>query len=174
MFWWILYTLPTFVNQDSWKSLKYLGMPNKALNSYFKTMEDSDTWTYDIWSTSTVFMNFVSNLAECLLPKLPNSLDKYNLESVVNCYSSFNTIKNDFCLNNTSEDKVLKIILKIEISKATSVDKHSEHPEVLSRLISEICHLLISRGGFPRCLQSCKAITNLLKRKEDRLFQLHT
>lgn len=97
--------------KDLRKSLKYLGMPNEALNSYFKAMEDSDISTYDTRSMSTVFMKFFSNLAECLLTKLPNPPDGYNLESVLNYYSSF-TITNDFCLNITSEDKVLKIIKK--------------------------------------------------------------
>ena len=47
-----------------------------------------------------------SSLAESLLIKLPNPPDKYNLESVVNYYSIF-TIGDDFCLNKTSENKVL-------------------------------------------------------------------
>ena len=60
--------------------------------------------TYDTRSISTVFKNFVSNSTESLLLKLPNPLDKYNLESVINCYSSFK-IADDFCLNKTSENK---------------------------------------------------------------------
>ena len=53
--------------------------------------------------------------------KLPNPPDKYNLEYVIN-YFSF-TITDDFCLNKTSEDKVLKIIKKIDISKTASIDR---------------------------------------------------
>ena len=55
------------------------------------------------------FKNLFSNLAESLLIKLPNPPDKYNLEFVINYYSSF-TIADDFSLNKTSENKVLKII----------------------------------------------------------------
>ena len=81
-------------------------IPNKTLISNFTAMEDNHTH-----SISTVFKNFFSNLAESLLTKLPNPPDKYNLESVINYYSSF-TIANDFCLKKTSENKVLKIISK--------------------------------------------------------------
>ena len=98
-------------------------MPNKTLISSFNAMEDNDTLTYDTRSISKVFKNF-SSLAESLLIKLLNPPDKYNLESVINYYSSF-TIADDFSLNKTSENKVLKIILKIEISKAAGIDKLS-------------------------------------------------
>lgn len=53
-------------------------------------------------------------------------------------------------MNNTSEDKVLKIIYKTEISKVSNKDRHSERffrdeAEVLSRPTSEICNLSICR-----------------------------
>ena len=80
-------------------------MPNKTLVSNSTAMEENDSLTYDTRSISTVFKNFYSSLGESLLTKLPNPLEKYNLESVINYYSSF-TITNDFCLNKTSQDKV--------------------------------------------------------------------
>ena len=54
---------------------------------------------------------FFSILTESLLTKLSNPVDKYNLESVINYYSSV-TITEDFCFNKTSENKVLIRILK--------------------------------------------------------------
>ena len=121
--------------KELWESLTYLGMLNKTRISNFNVIEDNDTLTFDTRAISTVFKNFFSTLAESLLTEFPNPLDKYNLES--NCNSRF-TISDGFYLNNTSEDKVLKIILKIQICKATSVDMLSERflrdgAEVLSR-----------------------------------------
>ena len=55
-------------------------------------MEDNDNLTYGTHSISTVFKNFFENLAETLLTKLPSPTEKYNLDSVINCYSIF-TIK---------------------------------------------------------------------------------
>ena len=132
-------------------------MPNKTLISNFNAMEDNDTLTYDTRTISKVFKNFLSSLAEFLLIKLPSPSDKYNLESVVNYYSSF-TIADDFSLNKISENKVLKRILKIEMSKAVGIDKLSgrflrDAAEILSRPICEICNLSITRGVFP---DACK------------------
>ena len=81
-------------------------MPNKTLISNFSAMEDND---YDTLSISKVFKTFFSSLAKSLLIKLPNPPDTYNLEFVINYYSSF-TIADHFSLNKTSENKVLKII----------------------------------------------------------------
>ena len=131
-------------------------MPNKTLISNFNAMEDNDILTYDTRTISKVFKN-LSSLAEFLLIKLPSPSDKYNLESVVNYYSSF-TIADDFSLNKISENKVLKRILKIEMSKAVGIDKLSgrflrDAAEILSRPICEICNLSITRGVFP---DACK------------------
>ena len=71
---------------------------------------------------SKIFKKFFSNLAEFLLISLPNPPDKYNLQSVIRCYSSF-TISEDFCLSNTSEEKVLKVMKNIKSPKAARVDK---------------------------------------------------
>ena len=97
------------MNQKSYA--KYLAMPNKTLISNFNMREGNDTLTCDTCSISTVFKNFFSSLAESLLIKLPNPLDKYNVESVIYYYSSF-TIIDDICLTKTSENYVLKIIKK--------------------------------------------------------------
>ena len=89
-------------------------MSNKTLISNINSMEDNETWTYDTRSISTVFKNFFSSLAESLLIKLPNPPNRYNLESIN--YFSF-TIADDFCLNKTSENKFLNIILKMRYLK---------------------------------------------------------
>ena len=81
-------------SKELWESLKCLGMPSKTLISNFNAMEDNTTLTYGTQSISPVFKNFFINLTESFLIKLPIPWDKYNLESVINCYSSF-TIADD-------------------------------------------------------------------------------
>ena len=110
--------------KELWESLKYLSIPNKTLITKFNAIEDNDNLTYDTQTISLVLKKFFPNLAESFLTELPNLPDKYNLESVINFYSSF-TITDDFCLNKTSECKVLKIIQKIDISKSAGIDKFS-------------------------------------------------
>ena len=99
-------------------------MPNKTVISNFNPIEENDTLTYDTRSISKIFKNFFSNLAKSLLIKLPSPPDKYNLQSVIKYYSSF-MISDDFCLSNTSEEKVLKMMTNIESPKAAGVDKQS-------------------------------------------------
>ena len=152
-------------------------MPNKTLISNFNAMEDNDILTYDTRTISKVFKNFLSSLAEFLLIKLPSPSDKYNLESVVNYYSSF-TIADDFSLNKISENKVLKRILKIEMSKAVGIDKLSgrflrDAAEILSRPICEICNLSITRGVFP---DACKIekLKPIHKKTADLFLYFHS
>ena len=103
------------------ESLKSLSMSNKTVISSFNAIEENDTLTYDTRSISKIFKNFFSNLAKSLLIKHSNPPYKYNLQTVIRYYSSF-TISDDFCLSNTFEDKVLKIMTNIESSKAAGVD----------------------------------------------------
>ena len=67
-------------------------------------------------------------------------------------------ISDDFCLSNTSEEKVLKIMTNIEISKAAGVDKLSSRflkdgANILAKPISTLCNLSMSQGVFRN---SCK------------------
>ena len=114
--------------------------------------------TYDTSSISKIFKNFFSNLAKSLLIKLPNPPDKYNLQSVLRYYSSF-TISDYFCLSNTSEEKVLKIMTNIESSKGAGVDKLfgrflKDGANILAKPISELCNLSIHS-------KSCQVLVKL-------------
>ena len=67
-------------------------------------------------------------------------------------------ISDDFCLNNTFQEKVLKVMINIESSKAVGVDKLSgrflkEDTNILAKPISAFCNLSISKGIFPN---ACK------------------
>ena len=132
-------------------------MPNKTVISNFHATEENDTLTYNTRSISKIFKNFFSNLAKSLLIKLPNPPDKYHLQSLIRYYFSF-MISNDFCLRNTSEEKVLKVMTNIENSKAAGVDNLSSRflkdgANILAKPISTLCNLSISQGAFPN---ACK------------------
>ena len=75
--------------KELWESFKSLSMPNKTVISNFDAIKENDTLTYDTLSISKSFKKFFSNLAKSLLVKLPNPPGKYNLQSVIRCYSSF-------------------------------------------------------------------------------------
>ena len=66
-------------------------------------------------------------------------------------------ISDDFCLSNTSEEKVLKIMTNIEISKASGVNKLSDRflkdgANILAKPISTLCKSLNLTGSLPKCL----------------------
>lgn len=54
-------------------------MPNKTVISNFNTIEEDHALIYEARSISKSLKNFFLNLAESLLIKLQNPLDKYNL-----------------------------------------------------------------------------------------------
>ena len=100
------------------------------------------------------------NLAKSLMIKLPNPPDKHKLQSVIGYYSSF-TISNDFCLSNTSEEKLSKIMTNIESSKAAGVHKLSgrfirDGASILAKSIAALCNLSISQGVFPNACKVAK------------------
>ena len=128
--------------------------------SNFNAIEENDTLTYDARSISKIFKNLFSNLAKTLLMKLLNPPDKYNLQSVLRYYSSF-MISDYFCLSNTSEEKVLKIMTNIESSKAAGADKLSgrflkDGANILAKPISALWNLSISQGVFPSACKVAK------------------
>ena len=127
--------------KELWNTLKSLGMPKKTLVSNFNVI-DNKSLTYDIKTISKVFKDFFSNLAEFFLAKLPDPSKKYNLESVFLYYSNL-AILEMFHIKNISEQKVFKVMEKIEISKAAGIGKLSgmflkDGAEILSKPISEI------------------------------------
>ena len=109
---------------------------------------------------SKVFKDFFSNFAESFLAKLPDPLNKNNLESVFLYYSNL-AISEVFHIKSTSQEKVFKIMEKIEISKAAGIEILSgrflkDGAEILSKPISAICNLSISHGIFPNAEKVAK------------------
>ena len=69
-------------------------------------------------------------------------------------------ILDDFCLDNTSEEIVTKIMTNTESSKAAGVDRLSgrfskDGANILAKPISALCNLSISQGVFPN---ACKVV----------------
>ena len=135
-------------------------MPNKTVIPNFNAIEENNTLAYDTHSISKIFKNFSSNLPTSLLIKLPNPPDKYSLQSVIRYYSKF-MISDNFCLSNTSEEKVLKILTNIESSKAAGVDKLcgrflKDGANMLAKPFSTLFNLSISQGVFPNACKVAK------------------
>ena len=108
-------------------------------------------------SVAQTFAKFYSNLAESLLKNLPNSPDKFDINSVHQYFENIE-LKDNFNLNLTTKKKVLKVLQFIGISKAAGIDKVSgrylkDGANILAKTIAEICNISISLGLF---LSDCK------------------
>ena len=69
-----------------WKTLKSLGLSKKISVVQTNTIEDNKRLKYDLKSTAQTFAKFYSNLAESLLKNLPNSPNKFDINSVHHYY----------------------------------------------------------------------------------------
>ena len=138
---------------ELWESLKSLDMPHKKVISNFNGIEEGNTLTHDNRLVSKILKNFFLNLAESLLIKLPKSLYKFNLKSVIQYYSSFG-ITVDFGLVSDTEKQGLKIMQDIKSFKAAGVDKLlrrllNDGANIPAKLVSALRNLLISWGVLP-------------------------
>ena len=111
-------------------------------------------------SVAQTFAKFYSNLAESLLKKLPNSPNKFDINSVHQYYKNIE-LKDNFNLNLTTEKKVLEILQFIDISKAAGIDKIlgrflENDANIQAKLIAEICNISISSGFFSSDCKTAK------------------
>ena len=104
-------------------------------------------------SVAQTFAKFYSSLAESLLHNLPNSPNKFDINSVHHYYKNIK-LKDNFNINLTTEKKVLKVLQFIDIPKAAGIDKISgrflrDGANILARPTSNICNISISSGLLP-------------------------
>ena len=141
-------------SKELWESLKSRGVPNKTVISNFNAIKQDNTLTRDTRSIWKIFENFISNLVESLLIKLPKPPVKYNLKPAIQYYSSL-AITTHFCLVETTEKQVLKIKQDIKSFKAAGEDKLlvgrllNDGADILAKLVPVLCNLSISRRVFP-------------------------
>ena len=77
--------------KDLWKTLKSLGLSKKISVVQTNVIEDNKRLKYDSKSVAQTFAKCYSNLAESLLANLPNSPNKFNMNSVHQYYKKHRT-----------------------------------------------------------------------------------
>ena len=132
-------------HKELWEPLKSLGIANKVISNF----NPIDTLT-------KIFKNLFSKF----FFNLPNPPGKYNLQSIIGYYYSF-TISDDFCLNNTSEEKILKIMTNIDSSKAAGVERFSSRflkdgTNILAKPSCALCNLSNSQRVFRNACKVAK------------------
>ena len=76
-------------------------------------------------SVAQTVAKFFSNLAQSLLKNLPNSPNKFDMNSVHHYYKKIG-LKDNFNLTLTTAKKDLKVFQCVDISIAAGIDKFSE------------------------------------------------
>ena len=75
-------------------------------------------------SVAQTFTKFCSNLVEFFLKNIPDSPNKFDMNSVHQYYRKIE-LKDNFNLTLTREKRVLEVLQYIAISKAAGIDKIS-------------------------------------------------
>ena len=101
-----------------------------------------------------IFENFYENQAQNLLNKLPQATMKFDENSLSTYYESNKIERNDFKLQNTSEDIVYRILNNIDPIKSAGIDNISgrfikDGALILTRPIAQLCNLSINLSSFP-------------------------
>ena len=112
-------------------------------------------------SVAETFPKFCTDLTESLLKNLPNSRNKFDINSVHQYYKNVE-LKDNFNLNLTTEKKISEVLQFIGISKRAGIYDISgrflkDCANILAKPIAKICNTSISSGLFP---SDCK-IANL-------------
>ena len=134
------------------EKLKSLGLSKKFSVVQTNAIEDKRL-KYDLKSVAQTFAKFYSNLDEPLFKNLPNSLNKFDINSVHQYYKNIE-LNDNFKLHLTTEKKVLEVLQFIDISKAAGIYKISwrfleDGANILAKPLAKICNISISSGLFP-------------------------
>ena len=133
---------------------KNLGLPQKSSSEVSICLKTNEKTLFNAKENVSIFKNFFSNLARNLFLKLPEASKKFGKNSLHLYYKKFNLDKNNFNFFNVSNEVVLKIILNLDLFKASGIDKISakcikDGATVLALPISQIFNLSIKLSSFP-------------------------
>ena len=140
--------------KELWKTLKSLGLPSKTSTASKICIEENDKISFDALGNTEIFKTFFSNLAGNLLNKLPPASLKFGMASVSTFYKQID-FQNKLVFEKISNDSILKILKKIEISKAAGIDNLPgvflrDGANVLATPVAQICNLSITLSSFPK------------------------
>ena len=103
----------------------YITWFTKKISVKANAIEDNKRLKYDLKSVAQTVAKFFSNLAQSLLKNLPNSPNKFDMNSVHHYYKKIG-LKDNFNLTLTTAKKDLKVFQCVDISIAAGIDKFSE------------------------------------------------
>ena len=109
-----------------WETLNELGLQNNRSPSSDICLKEKEGLAFDSFAISEVFQNFYSNLASKLVDKLPATVNKIGLHSIVVYYKNVLHLQESrFTFQSIESSSVLKLSKNVEVNKAADMDNIS-------------------------------------------------
>ena len=118
---------------------------------------------FDKATVAEAFNHFFVTVASTLVNKLPTGLGRYGMDFVNDFYRKKNVKQNSFDLSQVSEEKVQKLLLKINASKSTGLDNLpakflKEAAPIIGKPLTHIINLSIESGEVPCDMKSARVV----------------
>ena len=109
-----------------WETLNELGLQNNRSPSSDICLKEKEGLAFDSFAISEVFQNFYLNLASKLVDKLPATVNKIGLHSIVVYYKNVLHLQESrFTFQSIESSSVLKLSKNVEVNKAADMDNIS-------------------------------------------------
>jgi hypothetical protein len=122
-----------------WQNLKELGMPSKSKSNSVNIGlkgDDSDEICFENDYVANKFNRFFCNIAAKLVEKLPKI--NFDDSNITKYYREKGVSKDSFKFTVVTEEEVLKLLLKLNVTKSTGCDNIS------ARFIKDGAHVIVS------------------------------
>jgi hypothetical protein len=159
-------------SKSLWKSLKDLGLPGKTKQSSSNIgLNIGDSICFDKLKVAEEFNSFYTTIADKLVSKLPNVLNLFGYNFVMDYYRSKGVRPNSFQFSIVSESRLLKYINTLCPKKATGLDGIpsrfiKDSGPIIAGPLAHIINLSVIQGIVPDDLKSARVIP--LHKKNDK------
>ena len=131
-----------------WKNLKKLGLPKTKTPSSNICLKENDGLSFCSLSIANNVKEYISNLAQNLIEKLPTGPNKFDITSVREFYKPLNLKEDPFHFTKVSEKTISDFLKELKTNKATGIDNLSgrflkDGSKVLANSIAQISSLSI-------------------------------
>ena len=158
--------------KELWKTLSQLGLESKKKATSKICLKENGDIKFEPKSNCEVFKIFFETLSTNLVNKLPTPTNIFGPDSVRAYYSDLNIDNQEFRLQPTNHEAILKLIEGINPAKSAGIDKIGgrflkDGAQVFAKPITELCNLSIRLSKFP---DKCKiALLKPLFKKGSKL-----
>ena len=140
--------------KELWKTLSQLGLESKKKETSKICPKENDEIKFEPKSNCEIFKNFFETLSTNLVKNLPTPTNMFGMDLVQTYYSDLHLRNQEFHLQLTNQDTILKLLEEINPTKAARIDQIwgrflKDGAQVFSKPITDLCNLSIKMSIFP-------------------------